>query len=337
WTQNVLGTMLVNSADGATIRGAAIAGDLIIAPGVKGKVTLTGVTLRGRVRNLGSATVVHRAAPKSEEGKAEESAPSIRPEEIYTPGTTTGETLFFEGRTIPIYRERERNPFSKDDFYWENGRVVYAGEEFDTQYGVDVSSHQGRIDWEAVASDGIDFAMIRVGYRGYGASGTLNRDKRYEENLRGARAAGLRTGVYFFAQAITVEEAIEEAEFVLDLLRGFSIDGPVSYDWEMHDATYRVYGTPPAMATACAVAFCERIAEAGYTPMIYAGNYVTYVKYDQGAVSKYLSWYPSYKKETSASLVPPLVYRMDYWQYSDSGIVRGIEGRADMNLRFIRK
>ena len=85
-------------------------------------------------------------------------------------------------------------------------------------------------------------------------------------------AAGIETGVYFFAQAITVEEAIEEAEFVLELLEGHEIDGPVAYDWEMHDSSYRVYGTTPEMATACAVAFCERIEEAGYDAMVYAGT-----------------------------------------------------------------
>ena len=89
----------------------------------------------------------------------------------------------------------------------------------------------------------------------------------------------------------TVEEAIEEADFVISLLRDHEINGPVAYDWEMHDSTYRVYGTTPEMATACAIAFCQRIAEAGYTPMIYAGQYVSYIKYDQGAIAPYLDVY----------------------------------------------
>ena len=144
--------------------------------------------------------------------------------------------------------------------------------------GIDVARYQGTIDWSRVGTSSVDFAMVRVGYRGYG-SGKLVMDEYYYANMNGAIAAGLDVGVYFFSQAITVEEAIEEAEFVLELLEDLEIDGPVAYDWEMHDSTYRVYGTAPEMATACAVAFCERVEAAGYTPMVYAGQYVSYIKY----------------------------------------------------------
>ena len=156
-------------------------------------------------------------------------------------------------------------------------------------------------------ADGVEFAMVRIGLRGYG-SGSIMEDAFYAQNIDGAMAAGIETGVYFFAQAITVEEAIEEADFVISLLEGHEIDGPVAYDWEMHDSTYRVYGTTPEMATACAVAFCERIAEAGYTPMVYAGQYVSYIKYDQGALEPYLSWYPEYKSESSELLYLSLIH-----------------------------
>ena len=113
-------------------------------------------------------------------------------------------------------------------------------------------------------------------------------------------------------------------------------DGPVAYDWEMHDASYRVYGTSPEMATACAVAFCRRIEEAGYDAMVYAGQYVSYIKYDQGALAPYLYWYPEYKSESSEKLNPSLYYQMDYWQFSSSCTVNGIGGRVDGNLQFIR-
>ena len=148
-------------------------------------------------------------------------------------------------------------------------------------------------------------------------------------------AAGIETGVYFFAQAITVEEAIEEADFVINLLKNHEIDGPVAYDWEMHDSSYRVYGTSPEMATACAIAFCQRIEEAGYDAMVYAGQYVSYIKYDQGALEPYLSWYPEYKSASSELLYPTLYYQMDYWQYSSSCTVAGIGGNVDVNLQFI--
>jgi GH25 family lysozyme M1 (1,4-beta-N-acetylmuramidase) len=119
------------------------------------------------------------------------------------------------------------------------------------------------------------------------------------------------------------------------LLEEYEIDGPVAYDWEMHDSTYRVYGTTPEMATACAIAFCQKIEEAGYEAMIYAGQYVSYIKYDQGAIEPYLSWYPEYKSDQSEKLYPTFYYQVDYWQFSSNCTVDGIGGRVDANLHFI--
>ncbi|MEG2176976.1 MAG: GH25 family lysozyme, partial [Oscillibacter sp.] len=162
------------------------------------------------------------------------------------------------------------------------------------------------------------------------------KDAFVEKNIDGAMAAGLETGVYFFAQAITVEEAIEEADYVIEILKNHSINGPVAYDWEMHDNSYRVFGTSPEMATACAVAFCKRIEEAGYQAMVYGGQYVSYVKYDQGALKNYKSWYPEYKSATSEKLYPTYYYQMDYWQFSSACAIAGIGGRVDVNLQFMR-
>ncbi len=334
WTGTARGNLLVSAQEGATLTDAEIDGDLIIAPGVTGTVTLVDCILYGNVRNYGTGEVVFETAPDTEKPVDK---PPIQPSEVYEPGKLLdGKTVTYSGKEIPLYRDRPLNVFSENDFVWNGDRLEYLGDEFRTRYGIDVSSYQGTIDWEAVAEDDIDFAMVRVGYRGYG-TGSLNTDSRYEENIRGAMDAGLETGAYFFAQAITVEEAIEEAEYVISLLDGLDIDGPVAYDWEMHDATYRVYGTAPEMATACAVAFCERIKEAGYTPMVYAGSYVSYIKYDQGALSDYLSWYPEYKGESSEKLCPTLAYHMDYWQFSSACTVDGVAGRVDMNLRFTRR
>lgn len=335
WTEDVQGTLLVSSQDGATIKGIEVGGDLMIAPGVTGTVTLIDAVINGNIRNFGTGEVVlEEAKPEPE---PDPDTPAIDPTTVYKPGKLLdGKTVTYGGKEIPIYRDRPLNVFDDNEFVWNGDRLEYLGSEFRTRYGIDVSSYQGDIDWEAVAEDDIDFAMIRVGFRGYG-TGSLNTDSRYEENIRGAMRAGLKTGAYFYAQAITVEEAIEEAEYVIDLLEDLDIDGPVAYDWEMGDSTYRVYGTAPEMATACAVAFCERIAEAGYTPMVYAGQYVSYIKYDQGALSEYLSWYPEYKGDSSEVLCPTLAYHMDYWQFSSSCTVDGIAGRVDMNLQFIRR
>lgn len=292
----------------------------------------------------GIVVVPTPADPSAPTVPEQPAGPSIQPSEVYTPGITTGETIDYSDRKIPVYAGTEQNQLRHGDFIWaadHPDRLVYIGSQFRTRFGIDVSAYQNRasqnetIDWQAVRNDGVDFAMIRIGLRGY-SSGKINEDAFYRQNIEGAMAAGIETGVYFFAQAITVEEAIEEADFVIERLRGLNINGPVAYDWEMHDSSYRVYGTSPEMATACAIAFCKRIQEAGYTPMIYAGTYVSYVKYDQGAIAPYLCWYPEYKSDSSEKLCPTLYYQPDYWQFSSKCSVAGIGGNVDANIQFIR-
>lgn len=342
---DVQGSLMINSAGGADLKDTTIYGDLLLAPGVTGPVTLTNVHVMGSVRNFSAVTptVLDGYTPEQPDEPDEPKTPvtpGIQPGEVYTPGETTGAYIEYSGRQIPVYAERTPIHLYDGDFYWNGDRLEYIGSDFRTRFGIDVSAYQNRasenqtIDWEAVAADGVEFAMVRVGLRGY-SSGAISADQFYAENIEGAMAAGIETGVYFFAQAITVEEAIEEADFVISLLEGHEINGPVAYDWEMHDSTYRVYGTTPEMATACAVAFCKRIEEAGYTPMIYAGQYVSYIKYDQGAIAPYLSWYPEYKSESSEKLYPTFAYQMDYWQFSSSCSIDGIGGRVDANLQFI--
>ncbi|MDY5612110.1 S-layer homology domain-containing protein [Dysosmobacter sp.] len=342
YTEDVYGTLMVSSPDGATLSGMTIMGDLILAPGVQGEVVLEDVVLEGNIRNFSSVEPTWRKKlqeQKPEQDPEEEEKPGIKPEEVYVPGKTAG-TFTYGGKEIPIYKGVEKSRLYEGDFAWNGDRLEYLGGDFDTRFGIDVSAYQNRasanntIDWEAVADDGVEFVMVRIGLRGT-STGEIHADQYYRENIQGAMEAGIETGVYFFAQAITVEEAIEEADFVLSLLEDLEIDGPVAYDWEMHDSSYRVYGTSPEMATACAVAFCQRIEEAGYDAMVYAGQYVSYIKYDQGAIEPYLAWYPEYKSEKSESLCPSFYYQMDYWQFSSSCSIDGIGGRVDANLQFI--
>lgn len=388
YSNNVEGSLLINAAGGAALSNMTVTGDLLIAPGVTGAVTLDNVTVSGEIRNFSSVTpqilntsteapitpvdpvTPVQPAPPEEPGTPgsgddfdwgivvvptpadpgapttpeQPAGPGIQPSEVYTPGVTTGETIDYSDRKIPVYAGTERNQLQHGDFIWaadHPDRLVYIGSQFRTRFGIDVSAYQNRasenetIDWQAVRNDGVEFAMVRIGLRGY-SSGKISEDAYYRQNIEGAMAAGIETGVYFFAQAITVEEAIEEADFVIERLQGLNINGPVAYDWEMHDSSYRVYGTTPEMATACAIAFCKRIQEAGYTPMIYAGSYVSYVKYDQGAIAPYLCWYPEYKSESSEKLCPTLYYQPDYWQFSSKCSIAGIGGNVDVNIQFIR-
>lgn len=350
YTGTIPGDVMINAPGQVHLLDMHILGDLIIAPGVTEAVQLENVLIAGRIRNfsgidpqliLQEEEKPHKPGrgDKDEEDKPEKEP--ILPMEVYEPSKTTGEYFMYDGKPIPVYRDADPIELYDGDFYWEDGRLEYCGDEFRTRFGIDVSAYQNRacgedgIDWEAVADDGVDFCMVRIGYRGT-ATGSMNTDEYYLENIEGAMDAGLETGVYFFAQAISVEEAIEEAEYVLELLEDCEIDGPVAYDWEMHNSSYRVYGTPPEMATACAVAFCETIEEAGYDAMVYAGQYVSYIKYDMGALAPYLTWYPEYKSESSEKLYPSFYYQMDYWQYSSSIQVDGIAGSVDGNLKFIR-
>lgn len=349
YAADVSGTMMINAEGGASLRDMTIAGDLILAPGVSGPVTLNNVTIQGALRNFsGVEPTWFQVVPTDPQQPGEPqtpetpAGPGIQPSEVYTPGVTTGETFEYDKRQIPVYADAEPIQLYEGDFVWNDtgDRLIYTGDRYRTRFGVDVSAYQNRagetktIDWEAARNDGVEFAMVRIGFRGT-STGAINADEYYAQNIDGAMAAGIETGVYFFAQAITVEEAIEEADFVIGLLRDHEINGPVAYDWEMHNSTYRVYGTTPEMATACAIAFCRRIQEAGYTPMIYAGTYVSYIKYDQGAIAPYLSWYPEYKSASSEKLYPTIRYQMDYWQFTSSCTVAGISGRVDANLQFI--
>ena len=206
-------------------------------------------------------------------------------------------------------------------------RMTYDGPEAEVSLGVDVSYHQGAIDWEQVAGDGIDFAMIRAGGRYYG-SGVLFEDSRFRNNLRGAMEAGLDTGVYFFSQAVTVEEAREEARFLLELLREFDFDGPVVFDWENIDYdTARTDGVGSAAVTAMANAFCQEVESAGYQAMIYFNRYIAYLIYELDGVADYPFWIAEYGD------TPEFYYDYQIWQYTDEGEVAGIDGPADLNIR----
>lgn len=336
YSTSTKGTLMINAADGATLNGMSIGGDLIIAPGVTGGVVLQDVTLSGTIQNLGSATVDQYATtppenPGTTTPPTAENVPSLNWTYITGP----------DGKKIPYYEGVPVNTFGNGSFYWNDaGRLVYSGTDFTTRFGIDVSAYQNRsipsktIDWNAAKNDGVEFVFARIGFRGTG-SGTLNSDAFYAQNIDGAMAAGLDTGVYFFSQAITVAEAVEEANYVLSLLGGRKLTAPIAYDWEMHDSTYRVYGTSSAMATACAKAFCETIEAAGYQAMVYTSSYVAYNKFDLSVLSKYPVWYPEYKSASSTALYPQLYYRPNYWQFTSKGSVAGLSGNVDCNLQFI--
>ena len=222
------------------------------------------------------------------------------------------------------------NTYSEKGYYYENKRPCYDGKGYTYRHGVDVSYYQEDIDWERVREDGIEFAIIRLGYRGYGAAGTLNLDPRYEQYIQGAKDAGLDVGVYFFAQAINEQEAVEEAEFVLQHLNGRELEMPIVYDPEtvLEDGA-RTTGVSREQFTKNAIAFCERIKEAGYQPMIYCNMLWQAFELDMSELTEYPIWYADYEP------YPQTPYHFEIWQFTQKGSVDGIKGNVDINLQLI--
>ncbi len=222
------------------------------------------------------------------------------------------------------------NDLAAEDF----AEGKYIGEAYDVKMGIDVSEHQGSIDWAAVASDGIDFAIIRAGYRGYSAGGLFT-DAYFDGNIKGARNNGLDVGVYFFSQATNPEEATEEADYLLALLKNYPTDTvtlPIFYDWETIDTDEaRTDGVTGEVITECALAFTARIQEAGYEGGVYAYRKLGYFSYDLPRMT-HLRWWVA-----TLSDYPDFYYKHDFWQYSITGSVEGIEGDVDRNMLFIPK
>ena len=230
------------------------------------------------------------------------------------------------GETLP---EPEKSPYTKLDFQYE-GRYLGCIKA-ETIPGIDVSYYQGQIDWEKVKASGIEFAMIRLGYRGYGQEGKLVEDKMAFKNLEGALDAGLQVGVYFFSQAITVDEALEEAEFVLQRIKVYDITMPVVFDWEYISEEARTAKMDRRTLTDCYKAFCDKIAGAGYTPMAYFNTYLSRQLMYLHELEDYPFWLALYSDRMT------FPYRFEMWQYTDSGRVPGIEGNVDINLYFVNE
>lgn len=220
----------------------------------------------------------------------------------------------------------DRNLYDLESFSWQDGYIRYDGNP-KARCGIDVSSHQGDIDWAAVAADGVEYAMIRVGYRGY-TEGLTSLDPQFYTNVGGAVENGIDVGVYFFSQAITEAEAVEEAETVLRAIEGLEITYPIIFDWEDIPQEARTDGMDPLTLTACAEAFCKTIEDAGYTAGIYFNQVYGYQEYDLKALDNHLFWLAQYND------APTFPYDFEMWQYTNAGAVDGIAGNVDLNLSF---
>ncbi len=268
------------------------------------------------------------------------------PEEDATPTTFTFVDAFEESYEAVIDPDVKRHSYdfanlSSDDptgpksgsnHKVRTERLTYEDDNYTSMVGVDVSHHQGEIDWESVKADGIEFVFIRIGFRGYGEAGNLKPDENALTYLSEAKDAGLKVGVYFYSQAINETEATEEAEFVLQRLNGIKLDLPVVYDPEhVLDDVARTDDVTGEQFTKNTIAFITAISDGGYQPAIYANMKWEAFELDLSQFGDTPIWYADYEAW------PQSPYDFSIWQYSNTGRVAGISGDVDLDLAFIKK
>lgn len=195
-----------------------------------------------------------------------------------------------------------------------------------TVMGIDISKHNGNIDWNAVKNSGVQYVILRCGYRG-SASGVLVEDQKFKSNIQGATAAGLKVGIYFFSQAVNEVEAVEEASMTLSLIKKYRITYPVYIDVE--SANGRADGISKAARTSVINAFCQTIRNSGYTPGLYANKNWLTEKINTGALGGCKIWLAQYVA------APTYGGRYEMWQYSSRGSIAGIKGNVDLNVSYM--
>ena len=248
------------------------------------------------------------------------------------PDPHEGQVYINDGASMVWHTPLEGVPVSgveQDEFVRDGERIRYTGASYATRWGVDVSNYQGSIDWQALKAQGIEFAYLRLGLRGYGEQGTLYTDRSFARYYEGAKAAGIDVGVYFFSQAVTVREAADEALFALELLDGRALDLPVYYDWEpvsADDSRTAVYDG--RYLTAGAAAFCNIIEQGGYTAGVYLNRQQGYYRYDLRSLAGRSLWVADYAD------YPDFYYAYDVWQYEHQARLDGVGEIVDLNLEF---
>lgn len=265
----------------------------------------------------------------------EPETPAVTSPPMPTEDPHIGETEVLDGAggTMWVPEATNLTPFGLEptDFTVVDQVPYYNGEgQVTMRRGIDVSSHQMEIDWQQVAAYGIDFAIIRCGWRSYG-DGELYEDSHFRQNIQGALDAGLDVGVYFFSQALNIVEAAEEAVYTLHLIEDYNVTLPVFYDWEPlpYDGS-RSQDPDGAMVTACCLEFCELVEAAGYEPGMYSYNKLAYFTYDMKQLEGITLWLgdPGTK--------PIFYFDHDFWQYSYTGAVPGVGVDVDLDALYVR-
>ena len=237
-----------------------------------------------------------------------------------------------------------------DNTYYigSDGRPLYGNQYIDGKryffnangakaslFGADFSKHQGTIDWVSVKQSGVEFVILRAAVRGYGSSGNLMTDSQIAANIEGALSQNIDVGIYVFSQAVTTEEAVEEAERALDIIKGYDIKLPIYFDSEYSGApnrTGRADGLTKAERTSLAIAFCETVRNAGYKPGVYASKSFFYNNLGYAAFQSrgYEIWLAHY-----ISSVTDFKYPYNIWQYTSKGSIGGVQSEyADLDIAY---
>ena len=232
---------------------------------------------------------------------------------------------FFGANTEQI-PEIALNNYDASAFYEENGFLRYRG--MTHMVGIDVSEHQTAVDWQKVRDSGVEFVILRLGYRGY-TEGGLYPDETFPGYYDGAKAAGLKIGAYFFSQARTVNEAREEADYACQLVGERELDLPLFFDWETVGGSERIPSPDGLPLTDSAVAFCKVVRRNGFDAGIYFNQSLGYRYFDLSKLQDYTLWLAEYGS------APEFHYHFDCLQYTDTGTVDGIEGGVDLDIFFL--
>lgn len=220
----------------------------------------------------------------------------------------------------------EKNPYTKRDFQFDRRNYLLCTQQ-DSYPGVDVSSFQGEIDWQRVKNSGIRFAMIRLGFRGYGQAGNMVEDEYARRNLEGAKQAGLEVGAYFFSQATTIDEVDDEIFFFMKTLGDFELTMPIVLDWErVNVETARTNNVDAETLTAMQKHFCKTMEDFGYTPMVYFNWHLAENNLYLSELEDYPFWLALYQNRMTYP------FRVEMWQYTCTGRVPGIQGDVDINV-----
>ncbi len=286
---------------------------------------------------IGTLHGAHAGRGASGEAAKEETGKTAT---VNKPSVTVSDDI--DSKVVNVYfPERKRilgqipvNSYNTINFYLDDdGFMAYHDDDGNkiSHLGVDISYHQENVDWDAVKDSGIEFVMLRCGYRGY-SEGALIEDEKFREYAQACNDRGIALGVYFFTQAVSVEEAISEAEFTLDLIKDYKISYPVAIDTEyIPDKTARTntIEIEEKLRSDMCAAFCDRIQKEGYYPMIYASENWIRRDLEYESLQGYDFWAAQYLEKND------FLYDFTIWQYTDKGFINGVDEVVDLDISMV--